>query len=112
MWWLLKILLVVVVVAVFVYVALTNDEATASVHLFGRDLVDVPVFLLVFGSAAAGLVAGLSFTAVRELQWRWRVRSSEREKGELRREVQHLRKAPLAALDETPVVGEAAPKSH
>ncbi|HKK71348.1 MAG TPA: LapA family protein [Candidatus Krumholzibacteria bacterium] len=108
MWWLLKIILFVVLLALLVFVAVSNDAVVAEIHLLGWHPTDVPVFLVMFGSALVGLFFGLAFTAVRELQWRMRVSRVLREQGKLKREVDHLRKSPLQGLDETPAVGDPA----
>jgi len=111
-WWLLKTAVFVVLLVVLVLVAVSNDATVESVDLLVWQGENVRVFLVMFVSAIAGLACGLAFAAVRELQWRMHVSRNDREKGELKREVQHLRKAPLKGLDETPAVGDPARRSE
>lgn len=107
MWWLLKVVVFVALLVVMVLVAVQND-AVVTVNILSWEFVDVRVFLVMLVSAIFGLACGLAFAAVREIQWRLHRSRHEREKGDLRREVDHLRKAPLKGLDETRAVGDPA----
>lgn len=109
-WWLLKVIVFVVLLVLLVFVAVSND-GVVDVHLLGWHFTEVRVFLIMLISAMVGLSCGLAFAAVRELQWRLHIGKQEREKGDLKREVHHLRKSPLTGLDETSPVGDPPRKS-
>ena len=111
MWWLLKVLIFVVLLVAMVLVAVQNDAPVESVDLLLVQFENVRLFLVMLVSVIVGLACGLAFAAVRELQWRLHVSRHEREKGDLKREVHHLRQDPLKGLDETPPVGDPARKS-
>ena len=96
---LLKVLVFVALLVLMVFVALSND-AMVDVNLLRWEFTQVRIFLVMLVSALVGLLAGLAFAAVRELQWRMQITRAIREKNELVREIQHLRTEPLKGLDE------------
>lgn len=104
MWWLLKIVIFVVLLVVLVLVAIGND-ATVDVNLLLWHVQGVRLFLVMFGAALFGFLAGLALAAVRELQWRVQVSKRQRTEQHLQREVDELRRAPLSGLDDPPSVG-------
>lgn len=110
MWWLLKVVVFVALLVALVFVAVDND-ARVDVNLLTWQFTQVRIFVVMLVSAMVGLVAGLAFAAVRELQWRLHLSRKEKEKGELKKEVHHLRKSPLQGLDETRAVGDPARKT-
>jgi uncharacterized integral membrane protein len=97
--WLLRILIFVVLLAALVLVGLKNNTPVA-LDLFWYQLVDVPLYLVMFGAAIVGLLLGLGFAGVREVQWRVALSRQRRASSEAERELQGLRMAPL---DEHPL---------
>ncbi len=97
--WLLRIVFFILLTVLLVIVALDND-APVDVHLLGWELLEVRLFLVIFGAAGAGFVLGLILMGVRELQWRLNVSKTKKENALLEREVQNLRAAPLDGLDD------------
>jgi uncharacterized integral membrane protein len=96
--WLLKILIFVVLLAALVFVGLKNSTPV-PLDLFGYQLTEVPLYLALFGAAIVGLLLGLGFAGVREIQWRVALSRQRRESSEAERELQGLR---MASLDEEP----------
>ena len=97
--WLFKILIFVVLLAALVIVGLKNSTPV-PLDLFGYQFFDVPLYLALFGASIIGLLLGLGFAAVREIQWRVALSRQRRESSEAERELQGLR---MAALDEHPL---------
>lgn len=93
---LLKSLIFVALLVVLVFVGLKNNMPV-ELHLFKWTLVDVPLYLALFGSALFGLLIGLIFAGVRELQWRVSMSRKKRETADTERELQDLR---VASLDQ------------
>ncbi len=54
--------------------------------------VDVPLFIVIFGSALAGLVAGFVMEWIRERKHRRTIHDQQRETSDLRKEVNRLAK--------------------
>jgi len=75
-------------------VGLKNNTPVA-LDLFWYQLVDVPLYLVLFGAAIVGLLLGLGFAGVREIQWRVALSRQRRESSDVERELQGLRMAPL-----------------
>lgn len=99
--WLLKTLVFVALLGVLVVVGLKNHTPVA-LDLLGWELANVPLYLALFGAALFGLVLGLIFAAVREIQWRVALARQRRESAEAERELQGLRMASLDAPSTTP----------
>jgi uncharacterized integral membrane protein len=97
--WLLKTILFVALLGILVVVALANDSPV-DVRLFGWHVQQAPLFLVMFGAALVGLLAGLLLTAIREFQFRMLLSKQLRERNMLEREVRDLRAAPVDGLDE------------
>ena len=93
---LLKSLIFVALLVVLVFVGLKNNTPV-ELHLFQWSLVDVPLYLALFGAALFGLLIGLIFAGVRELQWRVSMSRKKRETADTERELQDLR---VASLDQ------------
>jgi len=93
---LLKSLIFVALLVVLVFVGLKNNMPV-ELHLFKWTLVDVPLYLALFGSALFGLLIGLIFAGVRELQWRVSMSRKKRATADTERELQDLR---VASLDQ------------
>jgi uncharacterized integral membrane protein len=96
--WLLKILIFVGLLAALVIIGLKNSTPV-PLDLFGYKLTDVPLYLALFGASIVGLLLGLGFAGVREIQWRVVLSRQRRESSEAERELQGLR---MASLDEEP----------
>jgi uncharacterized integral membrane protein len=94
--WLLKTLLFVVLLGALVFVGLKNHDPVA-LNLFGWHLAEVPLYLALYGAALFGLILGLLFAGVREVQWRVALSRQRRESAEAERELQGLRMASLDA---------------
>lgn len=94
--WLLKTLLFIVLLAALVVVGLKNNSAV-SLDLFTWQLLDIPLYLVLYGAALFGLALGLGFAAVRELQWRMVLSRQRRESAEAAEELRGLR---MASLDD------------
>lgn len=97
--WLLKTLLFVALLVVLILFAMGNGTEV-EVHLFGKLLAGVPLYLVVFASTVVGLLCGLAFAAIRELQWTMRERRWRREQAQAQREIEQLRRAPVDGLEE------------
>lgn len=110
MWWLLKIVVFVVLLVVLVLVAIGND-ATVDLDLLVWKIPGVRLFLVMFGAALFGFLAGLALLGVREIQWRLSTSKRLRSEAQLQREVDELRRAPLSGLDDPPAVGHGSPGS-
>jgi uncharacterized integral membrane protein len=91
---LLKSLIFVVLLVVLVFVGLKNNTPV-ELHLFQWSLVDVPLYLALFGAALFGLLIGLIFAGVREVQWRVALSRQRRDSADAERELRDLRVAPL-----------------
>ena len=109
--WLLKVILFVVFAGVMVWVALGNDTPV-DVDLFGSQLLQVPLFSVIFGAAAFGLLVGLGFAGMREIQWKLKERRQGRSQRELEKEIQQLRQAPVAGLGDDPAPGSTFPPEN
>jgi uncharacterized integral membrane protein len=103
--WLLRILLFVALLVALVIVGLGNS-AGIDLNLFGHHMTDVPLYLALFGAAIVGLVLGLGFAAVREIQWRVVLSRERRGQATMERELHELRTAPL----EEPASGSGDPR--
>lgn len=110
MWWLLKILVFVVLLVVLVLVAVNND-VSVPLNLLAWEFENVRLFLVMFGAALFGLLAGLALAGIRELQWRMHVKRHRRDHAHLEREVHELRRGPLKGLDDSSAVGDPADES-
>ena len=93
---LLKTLLFVALLAALVFVGL-NNNTPVSLDLFGWQFAGVPLYLALFGAALFGLIIGLAFAGVREIQWRVVLSRQRRESADVERELQGLRTASLDA---------------
>lgn len=111
MWWLLKIVIFVVLLVLLVLVALGND-AVVDVNLLLWQVQGVRLFLVMFGAALFGFLAGLALTAVREVHWRVAASKRKRTETHLQREVDELRRAPLSGLDDRSPVGDGRAESE
>lgn len=98
--WLLKTLLFVALLGALVVVGLKNHTPVA-LDLFGWQLTEVPLYLALFGAALFGLVLGLVFAGVREIQWRVALSRQRRESADAERELQGLRMASLGSPSTT-----------
>ena len=97
--WLLRVVVFVLLLALLVVVALSND-ARVDIKLLGWELLQVRLFLVIFGSAMLGFLVGLAFTGIREVQWRVARKRQGRELSELQEEVRKLRAAPVHGMGE------------
>lgn len=111
MWWLLKIVVFVALLVLLVLVAIGND-VVVDVNLLLWQVQGVRLFLVMFGAALFGFLAGLALAAVREVQWRMLASKRERSEQHLQREVDELRRAPLSGLDDLPSVGHGPSDSQ
>ena len=91
---LLKSLIFVALLAVLVFVGLKNN-VPVDLHLFVWSLTEVPLYLALYGAAIFGLIIGLLFAAVREVQWRVELSRQRRSSADAERELQDLRVASL-----------------
>jgi len=96
---LLKSLIFVALLVVLVFVGLRNNTPV-ELHLFNWTLVDVPLYLALFGAALFGLLIGLVFAGVREVQWRVALSRQRRESADAERELQDLRVASLEGRED------------
>ena len=94
--WLLKTLVFVILLAALVFVGLKNSTPV-TLDLFSWELLDIPLYIVLFGSALVGLALGLGFAAVREVQWRVVLTRQRRQSAEAEEELRGLR---MASLDE------------
>jgi uncharacterized integral membrane protein len=93
---LLKTLIFVVLLVGLVFVGLRNN-APVSLDLVAWQLTDVPLYLSLFGAALFGLLIGLAFAGVREIQWRMELARQRRQSADAERELHGLRTASLEA---------------
>ncbi len=94
--WLLKTLLFVVLLAFFVTLAVqNNDTPGVDVQLFTWTFLGVPLWVVIFSSAAVGFVLGMVVAAIREVRLRLDLGRLRRQKEELEKEITRLRAAPL-----------------
>lgn len=91
---LLKTVLFVVLLVALVFIGLKNSTPV-PVDLIAWQLADVPLYLALFGGALFGLLLGLGFAAVREIQWRVVLSKKKRQSADSERELQGLRTASL-----------------
>ena len=96
---LLKSLIFVALLVVLVFVGLKNNTPV-ELHLFRWSLVDVPLYLALFGAALFGLLIGLIFAGIREVQWRVSLSRQKRDRADADRELQDLRVASLERGDQ------------
>ena len=68
-----------------------------TLDLFGWQFTGVPLYLALFGAALFGLIIGLAFAGVREIQWRVVLSRQRRQSADVERELQGLRTASLDA---------------
>lgn len=100
--WLLKTFVFVALLGALVFVGLTNNEPVSDLNLFGwKPAGDVPLYVVLFGAALFGLIIGLLFAGVREIQWRVELSRQRRESAEAERELRGLRMASLDAPSTT-----------
>lgn len=93
----LKVLGYLVLAIVLMLVAHWNRNQLVDVTWWpGRELLDVPVFVVILGSVFVGvLIAGL-IGAVEHFRHRLRQREQQRRIAELEREVRELRNLPIS----------------
>ncbi len=101
----LSLILTVPLTLAFVVFAVANrDPVSVSLWPFGI-AVGLPLFLLVLGALAVGLVVGAFLTWVRLLAWKHRARTRERRIAELEARLDEV----AAPRTVTPVAIEPAP---
>jgi uncharacterized integral membrane protein len=97
--WLLRTILFVVLLVVFVVLAVQNTGTpVSSVQFFGWKQEMVPVWIVIFGSALVGFLAGLIVSGIREIRLRLEAAKLRRERNELQKEIARLRAAPLEEI--------------
>jgi uncharacterized integral membrane protein len=101
---LLKSLIFVALLVVLVFVGLKNNMPV-ELNLFRWTLVDVPLYLALFGAALFGLLIGMVFAAIRDVQWRVSMSRQKRERTDAERELQDLRVASLDRRDQDDLSG-------
>lgn len=94
--WLLRTLVFVALLVALVFVGLKN-HAPVDVNLFGWELLAVPLYFVLFGAALFGLILGLVFAVIREVQWRVVVARERRKSVDTEQELRGLRMASLDA---------------
>ena len=90
----------VALLVIAIWVSIQNAGETALLHLlWWHPQQEVPLYLVIFGAALVGLVAGLLLGAIREVRVRMTLSKERKERQVLEREVHDLRAAPLQGLD-------------
>ena len=100
----LKMLLYLFMVFVLVAIANANADQRVDVTYFpNRTISDVPVFLVILGSAFIGVLVAGVFAAFEHLKHGMRDREAQRRIDALESEVRELRNLPIGSgLDESP----------
>ncbi|MDX2101095.1 MAG: LapA family protein [Alphaproteobacteria bacterium] len=97
--WLLIGLPLVAAAAVFA----ANNRTAAPIDLWPFGItIDVPVFLLVLGTLAVGLLLGGAFVWVKLIGWKLRARRNDRRIADLERDVATLRQPPTVSVSNSP----------
>ena len=104
--WLARILLFVVLLSTFIWVALQNTQLV-DVRVFTKTFLGVRLFVVMFLSVLLGFVAGMLLAAMREVKLRLALAREHKAKVGLEREIGGLRAAPLQGLESEPPTSSA-----
>ena len=100
--WLLRGIVIMVVVALFLWFAIQNAAEKVSLNFpDGRTASDIPVIFALLVAFIAGMFAWFLFSLFHDIRLRQDLRRSRKENQRLREELKALRNLPMQDIEES-----------